>query len=136
TWLLIPFFALAVVVALVGGYVAVAHATGEILAARRFRSELLDRLRRSNSYYYVLSGLALLLVPFALGAILHLFGGPLSFLRGLTWFAAFLLTWLAVTIGLGAVILSRGGTRTDYGNSYFSDFIPYMRGKRAKEDVA
>lgn len=136
TWLLIPFFLLAVVVALVGGYVAVAHATGEILAARRFRSELLERLRRSNSYYYVLSGLALLLLPFALYSILHLFGGPLSFLRGLTMFAAGLLSWLAVTIGLGAVILSRGGTRTDYGKGYFSDFIPYVRGKRAKEDVA
>ena len=136
TILLIPFFALAVVVALVGGYLAVAHATGEILAARRFRSELLERLRRSNSYYYVLSGLALLLLPFALGSILYLFGGPLSFLRGLTMFAAGLLSWLAVTVGLGAVILSRGGTRTDYGKGYFSDFIPYAREKREKEDVA
>lgn len=133
TWLLIPFYALAVALALIGGYLAVAHAVGEIFAARRFRSQLLERLRRSNSYYYVLSGLVLLQLPFALGAVLWVFGGPLSFLRGLTVFAAGLVTWAAVTLGFGAVLLSRGGSRTEYARSYHSS-VPFASSE--KEDVA
>jgi hypothetical protein len=133
TWLLIPFYAVAVALALVGGYLAVAHGVGEIFAARRFRSHLLERLRRSNSYYYVLSGLVLLLIPFALGAVLWVFGGPLSFLRGLTLFAAGLVTWVAVTLGFGAVILSRGGSRTELARGYTSS-VPFASSER--EDVA
>jgi hypothetical protein len=134
TWLLIPFYAIAVALALVGGYLAVAHALGEIFAARRFRSELLERLRHANSYYYVLSGLALLLLPFAAEAILWVFGGPLSFLRGLAAFAGGLLTWAAITLGFGAVILTRAGTRTEYssGSAVFSH-APFAS---KREDVA
>ena len=134
TWLLIPFYTVAVALALVGGYLAVAHAAGEILAARRFRSELLERLRRSNSYYYVLSGLVLLQLPFALAAVLWLFGGPLSFLRGLTIFAAALVTWAAVTLGFGAVILSRGGTRAEYARGVPG--FSRIRFSSDREDVA
>lgn len=133
TWLLIPFYAVAVALALVGGYLAVAHGVGEIFAARRFRSHLLERLRHSNSYYYVLSGLVLLLMPFALGSVLWVFGGPLSFLRGLTLFAAGLVTWAAVTLGFGAVILSRGGSRTEQARGYRST-VPFASSER--EDVA
>jgi hypothetical protein len=133
TWLLIPFYAVAVALALVGGYLAVAHGVGEIFAARRFRSHLLERLRHSNSYYYVLSGLVLLLMPFALGSVLWVFGGPLSFLRGLTLFAAGLVTWGAVTVGFGAVILSRGGSRTEQARGYRSS-VPFASSE--KEDVA
>jgi hypothetical protein len=135
TWLLIPFYALAVALALIGGYLAVAHAAGEILAARRFRSQLLERLRRSNSYYYVLSGLAFLLIPYALVSVLWAFGGPLSFLRGLTMFVACVVTWAAVTLGFGAVILSRGGTRTEHarGHAGYTSRVPFAS---EKEDVA
>jgi hypothetical protein len=133
TWLLIPFYAVAVGLALVGGYLAVAHGVGEIFAERRFRSHLLERLRRSNSYYYVLSGLVLLLIPFALGAVLWVFGGPLSFLRGLTLFAAGLVTWAAITLGFGAVILSRGGSRAVHAQGYASS-VPFASSER--EDVA
>ena len=135
TWLLIPFYVVAVALALIGGYLAIAHAAGEILAARRFRSELLERMRRANSYYYVLSGLAFLLIPFAIVSVLWAFGGPLSFLRGLTMFAACLVTWAAVTLGFGAVILSRGGTKTDLSSGYsgYSGRVPFAS---ETEDVA
>lgn len=109
TWLVIPFYLLAFGLALLAGYLAVAHATGEVLARQRFRYEWFERLRRSNSYYYVLSGLVVMLLPFAIAAVLHLFGGWLSFLRGLTIFVGVTGTWVVVTTGLGAAILTRGG---------------------------
>ena len=62
----------------------------------------------------MLSGLAVLLIPFALAAALQLFGGWLSFLRGLTIFVAVVGTWVAITSGLGAVILARGGRVTEH----------------------
>ena len=114
TWLVIPFYLLAFGLAMLAGYLAVAHATGEVLAHQRYRYEWIERLRRSNSYYYILSGLAVLLLPFALAAALHLFGGWLSFLRGLTIFVAVVGTWVAITSGLGAVILARGGRVTEH----------------------
>ncbi len=114
TILVVPFFVLASAVALVCGYLAVAHLAGETLARRRYRYEWMERLRRSNSYYYVLSGLVVLLAPFALAETLHVFGGWLGWLRGLIHFAAAVLTWVAVTVGVGAVLISRGGDRADH----------------------
>jgi hypothetical protein len=110
----IPFYILAFGLALLAGYLAVAHATGEVLAQQRYRYKWIERLRRSNSYYYVFSGLAVLLLPFALAAALELFGGWLSFLRGLTMFVAVSATWVAITAGLGAAILARGGRVTEH----------------------
>ncbi|MFQ5890121.1 MAG: hypothetical protein ACE5JR_08715 [Gemmatimonadota bacterium] len=114
TILVIPFYLLAVALALLVGYLAVAHAAGETIALHRYRWFDRLKLRRSNSYYYTLSGLVFLLAPFALGAILHVFGGLLGVLRGLTIFAAVVFTWVALTSGFGAVILTRGGRRTEY----------------------
>lgn len=108
----------ALMLAALGGYLAIGHATGEVLAAQRFRYEWLERLRRSNSYYYVLSGLAALLAPFALAEALHLFGGWMGFLRGLISFAAWVVTLVAVTVGFGAALLSRGGRRTEFAGPF------------------
>jgi len=118
TWLVIPFYLLATVLALLGGYLAVAHATGEVISLQRFRSDWMNRLRRSNSYYYLVSGLVVLLLPFALEAVLHVFGGWLGFLRGFTAFVGVTMTWVAATAGLGAVLLSRGGRTKQYARSY------------------
>lgn len=120
--LLIPLTAAAVL----GGYLAVSHSLGEVFAARRYRYEWLERLRRSNSYYYVLTGLGLLLLPFAVAALLWLFGGLADFLRGLTIFAAVVVTWLATTTGLGAVVLTRGGEPGEPG-------MPWRRGPSPAE---
>lgn len=112
TWLVIPFFLLAAGLAGLFGYLAAAHAGGEIFARRRFRSEWLERLRRSNSYYYVVSGLALLMLPFAAGAALWVFGGAADFVRGLILFVAGVGTWVVVTAGFGGVLLTRAGGRS------------------------
>jgi hypothetical protein len=127
TWLVIPVYALAVALAIPAGYLAVAHAVGEMAVERRF--DWMERLRlgRNNSYYYVLNGLGLLLAPFAAVAVLYLLGGMFGFVRGLMSFAAGVMTWAAVTAGFGAIILTRGGGRTarrhaaDFDDLFASD---------------
>lgn len=109
TWLVIPFYLLAIAVALPAGYVAVARALGEAVVDRRY--DLFERfgLNRQNTYYYVFNGFVVLLAPFAIAAVLELFGGWLGFLRGLTLFVGVVMTWAAATTGLGSVIITRGG---------------------------
>lgn len=112
TWPIIPFFVLGTGLAMLAGYIAVAHGAGEMFAQRRYRYEWLERLRRSNSYYYVLNGLVLLLVPFAAAAVLWILGGPAGFVRGMVTFVAAVGTWILVTAGFGSVLLTRAGTRS------------------------
>lgn len=112
TWPIIPFFVLGTGLAMLAGYIAVAHGAGEMFAQRRYRYEWLERLRRSNSYYYVLNGLVLLLVPFAAAAVLWILGGPAGFVRGIVTFVAAVGTWILVTAGFGSVLLTRAGTRS------------------------
>lgn len=123
TWLVLPFYLLACALAVPVGYVVAAHAVGETLSLRRY--DWLERLqlRRSNSYWYVITGLVALLAPFALGSALHVFGGLLGFLRGLAFFAAGVLTWTAVSTGLGALLLSRGGSRTRFARPSLDDLL-------------
>ncbi|MEN8143715.1 MAG: hypothetical protein ABFS14_02080 [Gemmatimonadota bacterium] len=110
TWLAIPFYLLAIALSIPLAYLAAAHAAGEFLynrdvdALRRFRPE------RPNSFYYVISGLAALIAPFAVASALHLLGGVGPF-RGLIIFAASVATWVAFTGGFGAIILTRAGQR-------------------------
>ncbi|MGD8496603.1 MAG: polymer-forming cytoskeletal protein [Gemmatimonadales bacterium] len=109
TWLVIPFYLLAMAIAVPAGYVAVARALGEAVVDRRY--DLFERfgLNRQNTYYYVFNGFVVLLAPFAIAAVLELFGGWLGFLRGLTLFVGVVMTWAAATTGFGSVIITRGG---------------------------
>ncbi len=106
-WLLL--FPVAAALAVLLGYISVAHAAGEALSERRFYAT--DWFRRGNSYYFLLTGLGLLLVLFAAGNIVGMAGPWLGFLRGLLIAVASVITWAALSIGLGAVLLSRAGTR-------------------------
>lgn len=112
TWPILPFFLLCTGLAGLAGYIAAAHGAGEMFARRRLGHRWLETLRRPNSYYYVTSGLALLLLPFAVGAVLRVFGGAADLLRGLLMFVAGLGTWVLVTAGFGGVLLTRGGDRS------------------------
>jgi len=111
----LPLFPLAVVLAALGGYLAVAHAGGEALAERRFTGS--DWFTRANSYYYVITGVGLLLVLFIASHIVGMAGPWLGFLQGLLQFLAVMLTWAAFTIGFGAVLISRAGTRPVRGEA-------------------
>ncbi len=106
-WL--PLFPVAVMLAALFGYLGVAHAAGEALAERRFKGT--ELFKRANSYYYVLTGVGLLFVLYIAATIFEMVGPWLDFLSGLLLFFAVMLTWAAITIGFGAVLLSRAGTR-------------------------
>jgi hypothetical protein len=104
-----PLFPVAAVLAVIFGYVAIAHATGEAFAERRFQG--IDWFRHGNSFYYIGTGLALLLALFFFSQFVQMGGPWLGFLHGLLVFLAVTLTWIVGTIGFGAFLLSRAGTR-------------------------
>jgi hypothetical protein len=104
-----PGFPLAVGLAGLLGYLGVAHALGEVLAERRFDGA--DWFQRGNSYYFLLSGIGLLLALFIAGNVVHMAGPWMSGIRGLIMFFGGVGTFVAMAIGFGAVLLSRAGTR-------------------------
>lgn len=108
-----PLFPLAVAAALIFGYLGVGHAAGEAMAERRFYGG--EWFKRANSYYYVLTGVALLFALFILSNAVEMAGPWFGFIQGLLTFLGVVLTWAAFTIGLGAVLLTRAGTRTPEG---------------------
>jgi hypothetical protein len=112
----VPLFPLAVVLAVLLGYLGVAHAAGEAFAERRFSGE--EWYRMGNSYYFLLAGLGLLLALFLGAHILELTGPLLGFLQGILMFLGVVLTWAVATIGLGAVLISRAGTRPISSNPF------------------
>lgn len=105
----VPLFPAAAGAALVFGYLGVAHAAGESLAERRFDGG--EWFKRANSYYYVLTGVGLLVALFAASFVFEIAGPWLDFIRGILLFLAVVLTVAVAAIGLGAVMVSRGGTR-------------------------
>jgi hypothetical protein len=110
--LLLPFavavFAMLAVVAIVGGYLAVAHAMGETYTRRRMALGVV--IGSPNSYRYLLVGLI------ALGCLWlawALFGWvPVA--GSIIWGAAFFVTWLLGTAGFGAALLSRAGIKENF----------------------
>jgi hypothetical protein len=109
-----PLFPVAVVLAAIGGYLAIAHGAGEALAERRFTGN--DWFARANSYYYVMTGVGMLLVLFLAAHIVSMAGPWLGFVEGLLKFMAVMLTWIAFTVGFGAFLISRAGTRPGNGD--------------------
>jgi hypothetical protein len=110
--LLLPFavavFALLVVVGVVGGYLAVAHAMGETYTRRRMALGAV--IGSPNSYRYLLIGL---LALSSLWAAWALFGWvPVA--GSIVWGAAFFATWLLGTAGFGAALLSRAGIKENF----------------------
>ena len=111
--LLLPFavavYALLVVVGVVGGYLAVAHAMGETYTRRRMALGVV--IGSPNSYRYLLVGLVAL--ASALGRLGHVRLGA-GGRQASIWGAAFFVTWLLGTAGFGAALLSRAGIRENF----------------------
>jgi hypothetical protein len=105
----IPLFPVAAGLAVLLGYIGVAHAAGEALAERRFYAS--DWFQRGNSYYFLMTGLGLLMSLFIASQVVAMAGPWLGFFRGALVALGVVVTWAALSVGLGAVLLSRGGTR-------------------------
>lgn len=105
----VPLFPVGAVVAVVLGFLGVAHSAGESWAERNYYGS--DWFRRGNSYYFMMTGLMLLGALFFAGNVVHMAGPWLDFIKGLLFFFGVVLTWAAATVGFGAVLISRGGSR-------------------------
>ncbi len=110
--LLLPFavvvYALLVIVAGVGGFLAVAHAMGETYTRRQLA--LGTMLGSPNSYRYLVVGLGALATLWFAWAVFGWVPVAGELIRG----AAFLVTWLLATAGFGAALLSRAGVRENF----------------------
>jgi hypothetical protein len=110
--LLLPFavavFAMLVVIGVVGGYLAVAHAMGETYTRRRMAQGAV--IGSANSYRYILIGLLALTSVWAAWALF----GWVPVAGSIMWGAAFFVTWLLGTAGFGAALLSRAGVRENF----------------------
>jgi hypothetical protein len=109
---LLPFavivYALLVVIAAVGGYLAVAHAMGETYTRRRLA--LGAMIGSPNSYRYLLVGLGALAAFWMAWSVFGWVPVAGDLIRG----AAILVTWLLGTAGFGAALLSRAGLRENF----------------------
>lgn len=117
-WL--PLFPLAAVAAGILGYLAVARNVGEWLADSEYRYT--GWIRKSNPVYMIVGGLVGLGAAFMAAHVLYVvpfFG----FVRGLLTFVGVMLGIIALQIGFGAVILTRGGRRRGtYPGTYDADW--------------
>jgi len=102
-------FALALVLAVIGGYIAAARALGELYVRRRLAQGAF--VGGDTPYRAILLGLLGLLAiwtPFAVLGWVPVAGTVLL------W-TAIVFTWFMATVGLGATILSRAGLRGTFG---------------------
>jgi hypothetical protein len=110
--LLLPFaiavFAMLTVVAVVGGYLAVAHAMGETYIRRRMARGVV--IGSPNSYRYLLIGLLALASLWAAWALF----GWVPVAGSIIWGTAFFVSWLLGTAGFGAALLSRAGIKENF----------------------
>jgi len=115
---LVPFaavaYALLAVALLIGGFLAVAHAMGEVRARRRMAAGAIGVA--ANGYAYIAVGL---LVSCALWVIWVAFGWvPVA--GWLIEIAAILVTWVFATVGFGAALLSRLGLQESFAGRFIA----------------
>jgi hypothetical protein len=106
----IPLYPLAIFAAVVFGLLGASHAIGERTTEQS--RDGLD-LRYRNSYAYLFTGLGMLLLPH-IGAHMVSMTGFLGFIGMLLRIVTVLAIWAAATVGFGAVLLSRAGTRRTF----------------------
>lgn len=110
--LLVPFavivFALLLILSVLGGFLAIAHAMGESITRRQLARGA--AIGSANSYRYVTVGL---------GAVASLWlawvvFGWVPFAGTLVLITAILVTWMLATVGFGAALLSRAGLKEHF----------------------
>lgn len=105
----IPLFPVAVVLGALLGFLGVAHSLGESWAEKQYRGQ--EWITRANSYYFMAAGLVLLSAFFFAANVVTMAGPWLGFINNILNFFGVVVTWVAATIGFGAVLISRGGSR-------------------------
>lgn len=122
----VPLFPIAAGFAVLLGYLAVARNVGEWVAEQEYRG--LEWIRGSNTFYTLIAGVGALMLPCVISSALQVLG--LGFFTGLLGFVASLVTFAAASIGLGAVLLTRGGkirpldSYYDFEEDYWADVEP------------
>jgi len=104
-------FPVAVAVAALFGALGVALLLGEWILEQDFQG--LERFRSSNRVHAVTVGVAALLLALALANVVRMAGPLLGFFRGLLSVAGVLALLGAAAVGLGSLLLSRGGAPPD-----------------------
>jgi tetrahydromethanopterin S-methyltransferase subunit G len=105
----VPGLPVAMCLALLLGFLAVANAAGESFAERRLYVS--KWFRRGNVLYNMLAGIFLLFTLFFAAFIVHMAGGWIEPLEVLLYVLGGVVIFIAFLTGLGAVLLSRAGTR-------------------------
>lgn len=113
-----PLFPLAAGLAALLGYLAVAQIAGEWLADSQF--PWTGWIRKSNPIFTLVGGLIGLLLAFMVGHVTSILPF-LDFLSGLLFTVGVIVTAVAILIGFGAVLLTRGGRRPEYYEAYDPD---------------
>lgn len=108
-----PLYPVAVVLAIGFGLIAAAHAIGERTAEQRTPTDI----RYRNAYAYLFAGVGLLIAPMLVGYLVGM-TGFLGFVRVLLLILGWAAVGAAATVGLGAVVLSRAGTRRFFAERF------------------
>ena len=122
----VPLFPIAAGLAILLGYLAVARNVGEWVAEQEYRG--LEWIRGSNTFYTMIAGLGALLVPCIAASAAQALG--IGILTGLLGFVGSMVTLAVVSVGLGAVLLTRGGkirpleSYYDFEEDYWADVEP------------
>lgn len=109
----VPLFPLAACLAVLLGFLGVAHSAGEAWAERQYNGS--EWFTRANSYYFMAAGLTLLSALFFAANVISMAGPWLGFINNILNFLGVVVTWAAATVGLGAVLISRAGSRNPAG---------------------
>jgi len=108
----IPLFPIAVALAVLLGYYAVARNVGAWIARQRY--PYFGWVRPSNTLTLVSAGVLALTGAFIASNALEIGGQWFSLLRGLFMVGGILLTISAALVGFGAVLITRGGRRPEF----------------------
>jgi len=112
--LLVPFALVAMLIGLLLGFAGAGCAVGELVGRRSSSSA-------QTLLVSLVVGLALIWGLTVIARVVGLSGLPIRMLLGIVLFAGFLIEYLALTVGFGAVILSRFGRR---GGARDTTFVP------------
>ncbi len=111
----IPLFPVAALLAMGLGFLAVASNLGDWVARQQLQG--FDWVRRSNTLSIVLAGVAALILPFFAANFIQMAGPWLGFVRGTLQFLGTVAVLICMSVGFGAVLLTRGGRRRDWAHA-------------------